>query len=514
MNCNVAAGRSVLGQPRHLLFALCLAVASLAYVYARQSQRATVPDHGDAWADMLHLVAADKFNRYGYARLCFGLTLDDGAEIGLQPSYFPHWPPFPAIIVSLLFRLGLSTEQARIVPLLVSHSALIAVYLVTRRVLGDWRAGIAALLALASSAPFRLLSDSFAYPSYDFAAKAWTFLFITLGTLSSGWRRLAWLVTAGVAAFATLALSGFEMAPAIGSYSVLFPLLFTPRAERLRTTLLSALFVAAGLLGGMLSRIVHNACMLGGAGPALTDFAAVFARRSFADYGELYGGQPYLEELLYRLGAYYPLHLTVTLAGVGFAGLLAYRRRWRPELSALTWLGVVLSSESLWFILLRQHSHEHVHTIDQVAVSGSIAVALAVGLIWTAVGHSTGLRYGALLVGAGLLITALAGTGVRPYGNLPSKVDWSREKRRVETMASRLPANAVVVLEGARMPGTDYFLGRTSLRGRGLIEPIGPPERPWFLMTRRAEGDPIYEAARTQYRLLSEAGDLALFALR
>ena len=91
MNCNVAAGRSVLGQPRHLLFAVGLAVASLVYVYARQSQRATVPDHGDAWADMLHLVAADKFNRYGYARLCFGLTLDDGAEIGLQPSYFPHW---------------------------------------------------------------------------------------------------------------------------------------------------------------------------------------------------------------------------------------------------------------------------------------------------------------------------------------------------------------------------------------------------------------------------------------
>src|SRR6266446_99420 len=109
-------GISSPGGRRGILLAIVLMVVVVAYLYVVQSARSQVPDHGDFWTDMAHILAVRNINQYGFSPLCFGVTRDNGPEIGLPPAYYTHHPSFPMLVLSLFSRLGFSSTGARIGP--------------------------------------------------------------------------------------------------------------------------------------------------------------------------------------------------------------------------------------------------------------------------------------------------------------------------------------------------------------------------------------------------------------
>lgn len=517
------------GQKRWVLVALALALVVAIYIFVTQSARSDIPDHGDWQNDIAHVVVARNFALHGFSALNFGAARDNGTELGLPPYYYTHLSPFPAIVLGFLYRLGLSTAEARVVPLLISSSALIAIFLMARRVLGDWRGGLAASLALATSVPFRLLSDSFAYPSYDFAAKTWTMLFITLGALAQGWRRLAWLLAAGIGSLATIALSGFEMVPAIGAYSFLFPLFFAATAanprNRNRVAFLSALFVGGGFLLGMGVRLGHNALLLGDLNTVAADFWQTFVLRSSSDFRQFWEGgyllRPptdlamyYLTLIVDRVLFYYPIHLVVIFLAFLIGGLMADALHgyldWRP----FKWLGIVFFSEALWFLIFRQHANIFVHTIYQLSLSASLGVAIAAMIMWRLAGRSVLGRIELVTAAVLLIVVSLGNIGVRTYGNLVPEVDLTPQKQQVESLSATLPVNAIVVLDLDGVEASpEFFLGRTFVRRPWYdkLEYTLPTERPWFLVTQPKLENELYRKTLATNPLLKKTQEYAIF---
>lgn len=88
---------------RPVLLALGLAVLFVGFVFLTQSARSAIPDHGDWWTDLAHILAARNLDHDGFRALRFAITRDDGTEVGLASAYLPHWPATPAAILALLF---------------------------------------------------------------------------------------------------------------------------------------------------------------------------------------------------------------------------------------------------------------------------------------------------------------------------------------------------------------------------------------------------------------------------
>src|SRR5262249_52542845 len=147
--------------------------------------------------------------RDGFLALRFAMTLDRGHELGLTPAYYPPHPSGPAVLLAGLLRLGVTERYARAVPLIIGASGLLACFLLVCEVIGDRRIALTSMLALGVCAPYVLLSDSFCYQSYDFAAKGWSLLFVMRGVSRSGGQ--GWLVLAAASAAATTFLVGYEM---------------------------------------------------------------------------------------------------------------------------------------------------------------------------------------------------------------------------------------------------------------------------------------------------------------
>lgn len=498
---------------KYLLTAVVLTIAFTSYIYLTQSLRSSIPDHGDFWTDMALIVAARNLDQYGFVNLCFGISKDSGPAVGLPAIFYTHHPSIPTMVLGVFERLGLSVTTARLAPLIVASSGLLAISLLVQNLFG-WKVGIAALVAMAALAPFRLLSDAFGYQSYDFAAKLWTLLFITLGCLTVGRRQLMWFLIAGGAAFAAMALTGFEMVPAIGAYSVLFPLLFVQgnRRVRVRTMLLSGFCVGIGLITGLLSRVPQSVCMLGSVNAVATDLLAAFKTRTATDYGGVMWGRTFLPELLHRAWVYYSLHLVLIAVGFGIASVLAAMKRARINWYAFKWLGLIFCCEVIWFTIFREHSHRHVHTIYQVTISISFATALAAVTIWSCLKETLLGRVLAVGVGAAWLGACLAFVNVQPYGNVQTVMDWQQQEQQFQLLDSHVPADAVVVIdEPSEDPSLEFFLERAFLR---RPEPVSVPSQqaqPAFLLTSIHADNPLYARSLYDKRLLFATPDLALF---
>ncbi|MBI2864679.1 MAG: hypothetical protein HYX94_08980 [Chloroflexi bacterium] len=518
--------RTLAAKKRHTLLAIALAAMFVSYLFATQSTRSDYPDHGNWSIDMEQTIAARAFASFGFSSLDFGATRDNGPEVSLAPYYYTHYSPFPAIALGYLYSLGLTITQAHILPLLVSGSALLAIYLLARRVLGDWRAGVVAVLALASSAPFHLLADSFANPAYDFAAKTWTMLFTTLGCLAEGKRRWAWFAGSGIGALATVSLSGIEMAPAIAAYAVLFPAFSTTGSRRQgcgRLAALSGLWIGAGLLGGMLLWLIHNAILLGSLNVALTDFANMIAYYFRPVIDSPWGDQnyakfpqddtvDYVSMLVYRAVGYFPIHLVGIALALSIGGIMASALHrdwdWRPY----KWLGILFVSELLWLLIFRGHTAVNAYTIYQLSLSISLATAITLTMAWRVAGTSASGRYLAALAGAALFAASLAYLGVQPRGNLQVQVDLSEKKQQFEAFASPIPVNGVVLFDiGETDPSPQFFIDRTFVRREWLNRLDNAGTRPWFLLTRPNIYDEGYKQALSTNLLLKKTTDYALF---
>ncbi|MBI1850457.1 MAG: glycosyltransferase family 39 protein [Planctomycetes bacterium] len=300
-------------------------------------------------------LAARNLDTYGFANLRFGVTMDDGPALGLEPYYYVPWPSFPTVALAVLFKLGCSPRVARIFPLLIASSTLIAVFLLVRRVVGSTPAAFAALLALAVQAPFRLLSDSFCYQSYDFAAKAWTILFVTLACTSDGRTRRRFLAAAAATSFGAMFLCGFEMIPAIAIYAVLAPLVIAPgnRRDRARLAAWAGAAVTAGLVVALAGRVAHNAVLLGSLGAAIGDLATAAAVRVSTDFPRLLGWG-FRWEMFVRMRDYHWLSLIVFAASSILVIALARRRVLLRR--RIVWLGVIALGESAWYLVFRHHT--------------------------------------------------------------------------------------------------------------------------------------------------------------
>ncbi len=504
-------------ESRQVILVLSFALAVAGFLYLTQSLRSSSPDHGDYWTDMALITAAHNLSAYGFNKLRLGVTLDNGPEVGLPPIYAPHHPSFPTVVLGIFYRLGLSTQTARLLPLLVACSGLVAIFLLVKVALGDWRIGLVALLALAASAPFRLLSDAFGYQSYDIACKLWTFLFITLAVCDTERRQRLWQALAGAGALVTIALSGFEMVPSIALYSIACPwILATSHGrQRARAAIRMATCVGSGFAVGMLLRLAHNVWLLGGVAAVIGDFLAAFHYRALSDYGGAFWGRPLSVELVHRVIAYYPIHLLVIAAGAVSAVAI---RRQLPEKSlparSCWWLLTVLLGDVAWYVVFREHTHRHVHTVYHLLLFVSASAGLAALLIWETLRSWPGVRAVALLVGLVALILAVSDVGVRPYGNVQRWVDWTWRRQQLTDLASAVPATAVVNIDTADMdPSPQFFLGRTFLSQRPTSAPSGN-RQPTFLLTLSKSDYPAYADALANSRLVRQAGELALFDLR
>jgi hypothetical protein len=496
------AGASAGTVDRSLRIALALTLAFAAFVFATQSARSEDPDHGDYWSDTMILLAARNLDVYGFAAQRFGVTMDDGPALGLEPYYYVHWPSFPTVALAVLRKLGCSVRAARIFPLLVSSSALVAVFLLVRRAIRSEPAAFAAMAALAAQAPYRLLSDSFCYQSYDFAAKTWTLLFVVLACTSDGRARRRAIAAAAAGAFATMFLCGFEMVPAIAIGAAAFPLALgdgdARRRVRLGATLAGA--VSLGFVLAFAARLVHNATMLGGLRAAVDDMRTAAGVRLSTDFPRLLGWG-FRAELWYRMRDYHWPSLAALIASGCAAGALALRsREWRRRLE---WLALIAAGECAWLLAFRHHTYFHPHTAYHVALT----LAVGVGLGFDAIREATrGRRVGRAALAAGSvawLAVALSNVGIRGRGNLQVRTDLAEFEHQVRDAAAHVPEDAVVAcfIDG-REPCLDYWLRRTMLLWRGVDGEIDLAGRPLFVIALPGHREPRWKEFARKYRLV------------
>jgi hypothetical protein len=240
------------------------------------------------------------------------------------------------------------------------------------------------------------------------------------------------------------------------------------------------------------------------------DFLGAFMYRTSPDYA-VFWGRTYIPELTYRAWAYYPFQLGVS--AIGAIGLLAGLRRRLLDPSILRWLAVVLFCETLWFWVFREHSHRHVHTIDHLLVSTSLACAMSVAVIWRLTRGWRVARIGTIAAGVAVLVALMANIGVRPYGNLQVSMDWDWRRDQLDKLAGHIPGEAVLVLDLDGMdPSPEFFLDRLFVRRDGQGVTLDQAEvGAWFLLTRRTEASLRYHEALGTYGLMAVTEEFALF---
>jgi len=502
--------------PRWLPIVVVMTIAL--FIFCTQSLRSELPDHGDSWTDFAHIIAARNLDRYGFFALNFAVTVDDRPLIGLPPTYLPHHPSFPAVVLGLCYRLGLASTSARVVPLLFSCSGLLALYLLIECVFKDQRLAFLTMLLAAAAAPFHLMADAFGYQSYDFAAKYWNLLFLSLAALHTGTRRWRWLGLCSLGAMLTISLSGFEMIPAMLCYALGFPLLFGTGMWRERAGIAIQLIgsVAVGLAIGFGARFIQNSYMLGSAQAVLNDFTQAFTKRAGdagSGTGELNWGIPYNAELLRRLVSYYLLQVLTLLGGLL---ILLVHKRGILQLNshARTWLGLIIVCELLWFIGFRQHAYIHVHTSTHILTSMSFAIAMVALAVWDHVCTSRLLRYTALLVSSVLIVLLMANVGVTPYGNIKLATTWDQEQAEATTIRAALPPNTVLFATYETYPIVSSLIDKPFiLQPETLSSDTGSWE-PRYLITMANDSNPLYQQAKANYRLLQRVSYAELYEIR
>jgi hypothetical protein len=426
------------------------------------------------------LHAAERLVDSGFITGKLSMPLDDGAELGAPAYLYTNWPPGSTLATAVALRAGLGPIGARALPLTLSASTATFLFLWMRAVFNRSDAGFIAMLWLVTASPFRLLSDSYTYQPWDLFGHALALWLIAEAVVRSGQprrpaARAVHLVGIGATPALSVAVLGLETVPGTLLYGLLLPLLFVPagvdgtiRARLVRTAgIVGAL--GAGLVVGLTVRLAQAAWVFGGAGEAMRHLRAAGGSRLRTSSPQFTNG--YLSEWAMRMGRYLLPALivggmTAIVALVRFARAdPAVRRRW---LVATGSLGVPLVlAEVLWPAVVRQHSHQHIHTIMHLLISTSVLCGL--GCAWAL--RSARARLGDRALGlAALLVVPLVVNWVvfprHPYGNVADKVEWDQTAQAMRVLHDATGASRYVYADPSANPDPIglYFLGRPYLR--------------------------------------------------
>jgi hypothetical protein len=268
---------------------------------------------------------------------------------------------------------------------------------------------------------------------------------------------------------------GLETVPGTMLYGLLLPLLFAPPGAsrsvraRVRRTVPIVFALGIGLVAGTTVRLTQAAWVYGGLGEALHHLGAEAGLRLQTSSDQFTNG--YLAEWAMRMERYLlpavvVAGFTVLVALVRFARAApAVRRQW---LVATGSLGVPLVlAEVLWPAVVRQHSHQHIHTIMHLLISTSVLCGL--GCAWAL--RSARARLGDRALGlAALLVVPLVVNWVvfprHPYGNVADKVEWDQTAQAMRVLHDATGASRYVYADPSANPDPIglYFLGRPYLR--------------------------------------------------
>ena len=110
-----------------LYFVLTVPPLFIAGVWWAQSSRNSIPDHGDWFTDMYMIVAGRNFVEDGFWNLKFTQTHDHSHRAGLDPYYYLSLPSATSVVLGLLLKMGIVLPYARLFPLCVTATTLLAV---------------------------------------------------------------------------------------------------------------------------------------------------------------------------------------------------------------------------------------------------------------------------------------------------------------------------------------------------------------------------------------------------
>jgi hypothetical protein len=508
-------GRDRRGGTAAIFLVVALSALSASYLYLTQSVRNCYPDHGDRYSDAWTILAARNLDRFGFRNLMFFGTCDGGPEVGLPPVIWWHHPSFPAVVLGLQFRLGLSPSAARLLPLIAAHTALVAIFLIGRALTRDWRVGLAAAMAMAVAAPFRFQADGFAYISYDIAFKAWCWLLIVHACRSEGPRRGAWSVCAGLGAFVTIACSGFETVPAVALFAAVgsFLLLQPGWRRKCAASFVIAGCVAAGFVAGMVARVVHNSFAVGSVRLVIQEYYATLIWRAAPATADQWHNRSWPRELVHRLFAYYSLQLAFLAAGLVLLAAATLARRRRPAWTTVGVAALFFCCDAIWTLLMRQHSWIHTHTVTHLCGSLSLACGLVAVSLWDAI-RRTWVKAVYVCAVAALSWAALGNVSVRPYGNNEAYAEPGHFIDTFRELTRDVPDNAIVECGNAMGPTPLLYLNRTFV-WRSPVGQLDPGARPLYFLTSTwmPTGDEPYPEARFEKERVAKVGEFQVFRL-
>ncbi len=496
-----------------LAAALAIALAFTAYVFFTQSRFGETRHHGDSWSDMRVSLLADNLRLYGFWDMRFGIPMDHGPKFGLKPWFYVNHPAFHVVALAFCHQLGLSNDQARLFPLVFSASALVAVFLLIRRVLGGWGIALLAVVAFALCAPYRLLADAFCYQSYAFAAKTWSLAFIAYAATAGPGHRRGWLALCCLAAMCSMFLVDYEVVPAIGLFSFLFPLLLGPGGwkSRVWSAVLVSGTVAVGFVLGLVLLLAHASWILGGLRPVVDVLVSNCRWRTSTGYAATYWNRPFPLELLYRCWAYFNVHLVV----IAVATVAVLLGRFALPRRGVGLLAVLFASEVAWLILVRQHSHQHVHTIFHLVLSISLLTAVTLRAVWGGLGHARFARPVFIAAVLAAAVLALSDRTVLVYGNVSKGDDYSDRWKDAAEIAKAIPLDSALIIEtGTSDSSVEYFLGRPYLRRPNALAARLPQGVCPLLLTSKAFAPEMAQHAVARYRLVTAVRDLLLFDVK
>lgn len=430
-------------------------------VYVGQSAAADMPDHGDWWTDMALVDATQRIDEFGFWSTRLALPLDDGDAVGSQSILYANWPTAAFQLQAIAYRLGLEPRQVRALPVLETVAAGYVLFCLARLLAGRAAARFALLFFL-TAAPIRLLADSFSAVPVDLLGRFTAFLLVAVTAgLDPVEHRSAWrfgLLASTAAIVANGVALGFESFPAACIFAFAYPLLRGRRAQ-LRPALTAAVSVpAAAIVAVAGARLLLLAAL---PGPFLEDLRQVrrsagvrFERGSF--------GVSFQDEWTHRVWVYLPVLLCVALVAVAAAAVEAViRRRGRRLLGG----AIVVVAESAWIVVAQQHSQRHVHTITLLMLSLTLPAGWLVGKVAGALTAAAGRRRGTAAVGpvlaAAVTLAMLSDPGLRAYGNVATRVDWSRDRAEVAQVAEALGADVTIAVSDSvisRGPVLVYLL--------------------------------------------------------
>ncbi len=466
--------------------------------YAAQSLPPEQPDHGDVFSDLYVIDGAGRMAQHGLWDTRLALPTDDGLELGVDPYLYVNWPSAPYVVQSFGYRLGLSSNQLRILPLLQTALAGYLAFCLARHFMGRL-AAIFALGFFVTAAPVRIMADSLSTVPPDLLGRIAAFSAVVVaGEISASRQRRQWLIGMGIAAVvvgANGALLGFESFPAACAFAFGYPLARAFAARKLtRSDIIAAIAVpAVGALGAVAVRFTQIAILPGPLGEDLDTIGSGAAFRvDDSSFIRVLGAE------FLRLIRYTPALLV--LSGVAVLIWLCRMARGARLPRSMAIAALFLGSELVWYFAVRQHSRIHIHTITLVTYS----LVFLGGWVFAVAARALGRLAPTWQISGQVALVALfpillLHPLVDATKNVSIHEDISGDIAEVATVSASLPEDAVVTFSSSinyNDPFLAFYLDQPVLRVpnrdlRQLAE-----QRPVFFAFYTRDPDDLVRAAR------------------